>query len=175
MSTLGVQSIPELYGTLLGWQQYDASWHLLVQTGLVFLPFISMLVTHGITLYAAQGAKAAQASLRHISMTLTGHLLVIALAGMPCLTLHPHQTQTDHTCQRTTTTQHTAGHTSTTLDAVWAAQPTAEVAQVPLWWYGVMRIAEGITASLHHAIGCVPNLRALITSVNLTATGVSQF
>ena len=55
--TLGVQSYPELYTTLLGWQMYDEIWDLLSQTGLAFLPFIGIVLRNITHPYTSQETK----------------------------------------------------------------------------------------------------------------------
>ena len=164
MTGLGVQTIPELYGCLLGWIQYQHGWTWLVKTGCVFLPFLSVLITQGVTYYLAHGAEGASISLRQISLRFVTHLFVISIACVPCVPLSPHQITLSH---EASTTSPRPGQTHTTYDAVFYTHRQNNP-RVPLWWYGVMATAEGITAVLRQAVGQVMDLRGLITTVNLT-------
>ena len=88
--TLGVQSYPELYTTLLGWQLYDEIWDLLSQTGLAFLPFIGIVLRNITHPYTSQETKdAGSTSLRRMEVDFISALLFIFFAVSPALTLDP--------------------------------------------------------------------------------------
>ena len=88
--TLGVQSYPELYTTLLGWQLYDEIWDLLSQTGLAFLPFIGIVLRNITHPYTSQETKdAGSTSLRRMEVDFISTLLFIFFAVSPALTLDP--------------------------------------------------------------------------------------
>lgn len=164
MSSIGVQSIPELYGFALGWIQYNHAWHLLTLTGLVFLPFIGLLFKHSVGPYLSKGVQAASSSLRAVSIECISALLVIMLACVPCLPIKVHHAQ-----QNTHTASNKLGNTQTTYDDAFALDMQSVTSvRVPLWWYGVIALSEGITSALVQQLGDVPDLRGLIVAVQLT-------
>lgn len=159
MSSLGVQSVPELYGLLLGFQYYDRTWDLLVKTGVAFVPFISLIITHSVDLMmqTSQAAQAVPLSIRRLSVDSLICLLVIMLACVPCMPLQPHYNLS------------TNQHTGTTFDHTLALTPQhMTTVKVPLWWYGVMAVSEGITQALRQPLTKAISLRTLITTVHLT-------
>ena len=94
---IAVQSYPELYTTLLGWQLYDQLWELLTQTGLAYLPLIGLILRHMAEPYQSQETKdAGNTSLRRMEVDFIRTLFVIlfcsrSLFGIKsqCHRLHP--------------------------------------------------------------------------------------
>ena len=115
--TLGVQSYPELYTTLLGWQMYDEIWDLLSQTGLAFLPFIGIVLRNITHPYTSQETKdAGSTSLRRMEVDFISALLFIFFAVSPALTLAPSVLYYTPLCQTNgqSSTYH-PGNTGTTM------------------------------------------------------------
>ena len=82
--SLGVQSFPELYTTLLGWKQYNSLWSIMTQTGLAFIPFIGLFIRNFIEPAKSQSAKgASETSLKRIEIDLVVMILVIMFAAQP--------------------------------------------------------------------------------------------
>ena len=100
-------------------------------------------------------------------MALIQSLFVIMIAGVPVIPLSPHSVSSALCTDSASTTTVKVGDTGTTYDAVFYTH-TQTVPKVPLWWYGVMAVSEGITTVLRHTVGCVPDVRGMITQVNLT-------
>ena len=165
--TLGVQSYPELYTTLLGWQLYDEIWDLLSQTGLAFLPFIGIVLRNITHPYTSQETKdAGSTSLRRMEVDFISALLFIFFAVSPALTLAPSVLYYTPLCQTNgqSSTYH-PGNTGTTYDQAFTV-PTGDI-RVPIWWYAVIAFSEGITSGANTLIACAPDLRKMTSQVDM--------
>ena len=79
-----VDSYLELFTTLFGWMFYGILWDVLVTTGLVYLPFVGILVDHWRRAHvAADGGGASGFSLRSIEQDLIIAITVIVMAAQP--------------------------------------------------------------------------------------------
>ena len=56
---MAVDSTLELYTTLFGWFFYNSIWDVLVASGMVFLPFLGILIDTIIRSYAGEDAEEA--------------------------------------------------------------------------------------------------------------------
>lgn len=165
---LGVQSFPELYTTLIGWNLYDQMWALLSSTGIAYIPFIGIVLRNMVKPYESQEPKhAASTSLRRMEIDIIGTLLIIFFGVAPFIPLDPSLVSYTPICQASgqNNTYH-AGDTGTTWDSAFTV-PTSGI-YVPLWWYGVMSISEGFTSAGNTMVGCTMNLRKMVTEVNLS-------
>lgn len=163
--SIGVQSFPELFTTILGFHLYDVFWDLLTQTGIAYLPFVGLIYRNVSKHYEMQGALAAGASLRSMEVQLVATLFMILLAGAPALTLDLKSVSYSPVCNQDGKTFF-AGDTNTRYDKAFSLPK--ENVRVPIVWYGVIAVAEGITTSANQAVGCVPDLRKMLTEVNVT-------
>ena len=164
---IGVQSYPELYTTLIGWQMYDAMWNLLTQTGLAYLPFVGVILKNIVQPYESQEAKsAAGTSLRRMEVEVVMMLLLIFFGVSPALTLDASVISYTPVCQ-TDGQQNTyhPGDTGTTYDQAFSI-PSGEI-KVPLWWYAVLSISAGSTAAANTTVACVPDYRKMVTQVDM--------
>jgi len=164
---IGVQSFPELYTMLMGWHLYDQLWTLLSQTGIAFLPFIGIILRNIKQPYESQETKdAASTSLRRMEMDIIGTLLIIFLGVSPFIPLKPSTVSYSPVCQvKGQNNTYHPGDTNTTWDIAFT-QPTE--AYVPLWWMAVMSISEGFASSANTMVACVPDLRKMVTEVNMS-------
>lgn len=166
--SIGVQSYAELYTTLIGWQMYDSMWNLLTQTGLAFLPFIGVIIRNIVQPYESQETKsAAGTSLRRMEVEVIVMLLLIFFGVSPALTLDASMVSFTPICQ-TEGRQNTyhPGDTGTTYDKAFSL-PTGDI-RVPLWWYAVLSVSSGATASANTMVACVPDYRKMVTQVDMT-------
>ena len=86
---MSVDSYLELFTSLFGWTFYGILWDVLVSTGIVYLPFLGILIDNWRE--PAQGGEVGHASglsLRRMEIELFITLLVVVLAGQPA-TLTP--------------------------------------------------------------------------------------
>lgn len=164
-NTVGVDSMLEMYTTVLAWQQYGVLWNLLNDTGLVFLPFLGMLFKNVLTPLQSQQARgAADVSLRRLEIDVLSALVVILLAGQPLINLRPQELAMPKLCN--------IGTSSTKFELVYedfdketlykkaAFIGPSEVAKVPVWWYGVMAISSGVTQAAKVSMPCIGDMLA---------------
>jgi hypothetical protein len=84
--SIGLQSYPELYTTLLGLGLYDKLWELLSQTGIAYIPFVGMILRNLGHSYGAHGGHGAgPAALRTMEINLIVTILLILFAVVPCI------------------------------------------------------------------------------------------
>jgi hypothetical protein len=162
--SIGVQSFPELYTMLMGWDLYDKLWNLLTQTGLAYLPFIGMILRNVAQSYTAHHATGKMA-LRTMEVGLIGTLLLILFAASPCVPLSAHAVTYSPVCGTDSGQNFHPGDTNTTYDKAFAV-PSDNVT-VPIWWYAVISISEGMTHAANTMVDCVPNLRKMVTEVDM--------
>ncbi len=89
--SLAVQSYPELFTLVLGWQQYEAIWQLWVALGLPFVPLLGLIMktlTHSLSSAAPLDGERL---LRTLEVQFFSLLLVITLAAQPLVPLKTHQ------------------------------------------------------------------------------------
>jgi hypothetical protein len=163
--SIGVQSFPELYTMLMGWDLYDKMWTLLTQTGIAFLPFIG-IVLRNVTQSYSLPHDAGQVALRSMEVNLIVTLLLILFAASPCIPLSAHALSYSPICGEDQGRTYHPGDTGTTYDKAFAV-PTDNVT-VPIWWYMVISVSEGMTNAANNVVGCVPNLRKMVTQVDMT-------
>jgi hypothetical protein len=162
--SIGVQSFPELYTMLMGWDLYDKLWDLLTQTGLAFLPFIGM-VLHNVTESFSSHHDSGQVALRRMEVSLIVTLLLILFAASPCIPLSARALSYSPVCGTDQGQTYHPGETGTTYDKAFSV-PTNNVT-IPIWWYAVISVSEGMTNAANTMVGCVPNLRKMVTQVDM--------
>jgi hypothetical protein len=163
--SIGVQSFPELYTMLMGWDLYDKLWTLLTQTGIAFLPFIGMVLRNVAESFLSHH-DTGQKALRSMEVNLIVTLLLILFAASPCIPLSAHAVTYSPVCGENQGQTYHPGDTGTTYDKAFSV-PTDNVT-VPIWWYVVISVSEGITNAANNVVGCVPNLRKMVTQVDMS-------
>ena len=162
--SIGVQSFPELYTMLIGWDLYDKLWNLLTQTGLAYLPFIGMILRNATQSYIAHH-DTGEIALRNMEVNLIVTLLLIVFAVSPCIPLSARAITYSPVCGNDQGQIYYPGETGTTYDKAFSV-PKDNVT-VPMWWYIVISVSEGITNAANTMVGCVPNLRKMVTQVDM--------
>ena len=161
---IGVSSYPELFTTLLGWQQYQNIWDILTETGLVFIPFIWMIIKNTSEPFLSQEAKSAYTiSLRRVEYSMATMILTIMIACQPMITVDPQVLHFNPMCNQNVDA--VPGQSGTTYDKAFGNLPTVKV---PLWWYALMGISHGVTAAATVELGCPVNLREVEMQLNLS-------
>lgn len=145
---MSVDSYLELFTTLFGWTFYGILWDVLVNIGIVYLPFVGLLIDNWRE--PAQGGQvghAAGLSLRRVEIDLFMALLVVVLAGQPAAltplnagilsyTPPPTLMQPTPTTASVVSPQSSYGATGFV--------GAAATVNVPVWWYAVMAISAGL-------------------------------
>jgi hypothetical protein len=160
--SIGVQSFPELYTMLLGWDLYDKLWNLLTQTGIAYLPFIGMILSNIVKSYVSHHDKGPVA-LHSMEVNLIATILLVLFAVSPCIPIDAHAVSYTPICQ--SDQKYSPGDTGTTYDKAFSV-PTDNI-YVPIWWYAVISVSEGMTNAANTLVGCVPNLRKMVTEVDM--------
>tara|TARA_R110000868_G_scaffold266583_1_gene525833 strand:- start:49563 stop:51146 length:1584 start_codon:yes stop_codon:yes gene_type:complete len=163
---MGVQGFLSLYTMLIGWQVYDSLWDIMAKTGFIALPFAIVAWRSFMEPFMSMGAKDAGiiGSRRFIMQTLTA-LFVLLFAGVPTVYLSADVLHYKPTCSQSGQ-DYKPGNTGTTYDQT---LPIPKDIKVPIFWYVVLAISNGITDQAEQAISCPDvNLRALQSELNLT-------
>lgn len=159
---MSVDSTLELYTTLFGWLFYNSIWEVLVGTGIVFIPFLGIVITTVIETYKNEEAEeAGNTSLRILEVEFFVAFSVIALAAVPTLpfsaadlsftprALIGHPAQTNVTPENSTSTY--AGTLS------FSNYPNA--VDVPLMWYAVLSFSSGFNRAVMEDVPVTLDLR----------------
>ena len=160
---MSVDSYLELFTTLFGWTFYGILWDVLVATGIVYLPFLGILVDHWRE--PAQGAQmefASGLSLRRMEIELFIALLVVVLAGQPAA-LTPLNASTlsytpPPTLQNPTPATATVASSQSTYGTTGFTGTVATV-NVPVWWYGVIALSSGLNHAIVEGLPSVSDMR----------------
>ena len=167
-----VTSPLEIPLTVLGWLLYDTLWAALSDWGLVFVPFILVLLGSWVKAREKQDdAQAARATVRVMETRLIVMFSVIVLAAQPQIELgigglgYSRQV-CDGGAPATVTLQ--GGATGTTYDQVFTATTLGgQSAKVPIWWYGVMLVSGTLTDAAIAGLPCKADLRGMAYKLNL--------
>jgi hypothetical protein len=164
--SIGVQSYPELYTTLMGFGLYDKLWEILTQTGIAYLPFLGMIFRNFTKNYAENVTHhAGPASLRSLEVELIVTILIILFAVAPCIPIDARAVSYTPQCGVNKDQTVYPGDTGTTYDKAFSL-PQGDI-RVPMWWYAVIAISEGMTSASNTMLSCPPNLRKMITQVDM--------
>jgi hypothetical protein len=151
MFIMTVTGYLSLYTTLIGWEQYQHLWSLMVGTGLVFVPFIGIILQCFLEPFESQEPKsAAVIALRRLMIRIVGALIAIEFCCVPSVLLDPKVLHFEPVCVASPASA-TPGHTGTTYDNQFEV-PTG--VKVPVLWYLVMAISNGFTHAAIKGLNC---------------------
>lgn len=158
---IGVESYAELYTTILGWHQYNLLWDLLTDTGLVFVPFLGMLIRHVSEAIRSQtGVDASVTTLKRLEVDFLQMLIVILLAGQPLIDLKVSELKFIKLCTNGFQGGEQEFRVNDPNDNSLYKQSTfiekIEDAKVPIWWFGVMSVSSGFTHAAKKSLPCLP-------------------
>jgi hypothetical protein len=161
-----------LYTTLLGWQQYQNLWNIAAGTGLIYLPFIGIVLSTTVQPFTSMGAKdAAQIAVRRMTIQVMAAFMIILFAALPSVSLDPTVLHYQPLCQDNSQDA-TPGHTGTTYDNSF---PVATGVKVPIFWYLVMAFGNGVTEAASAGLPCAPlDFRELHNQLNLAKVQDAQ-
>ncbi len=160
---MSVDSYLELFTTLFGWTFYGLLWDVLVSSGIVYLPFLGILMDNWRE--PAQGGEVGHASglsLRRMEIELFIAMLVVVLAGQPAV-LTPLNASTLSYSPPPTLSDPTP--TTATVDEPQSTYGTsgfmgsAETVNVPVWWYGVIALSSGLNHAIVEGMPTVDDMR----------------
>lgn len=155
-----------LYTTILGWQQYQNLWGIMTATGLVYIPFIGIILNATVEPFLSMGAKDFSIiAVRRLIVRILSALFIIAICCVPSVSLSPKVLHFQPTCQ-SQAQDATPGNTGTTYDNAFNV-PTS--VKIPLVWYLVMAVSNGFTYAANVGLSCEPvNYRQLHAELSTT-------
>ncbi len=153
---MGVNSYAEIFTTLIGWHIYDVVWDVLASTGIVFIPFAAMVVTHWRTAFVdGEEAGGASAGLRALELDVYVALFVLMIAGVPTSLTALNRSAVFYAPPATTAnpspTTATGASPQSTFGMTLGGTPP--VVSVPVWWYSVMALSSGVTTAIVSGAG----------------------
>jgi len=92
-------------------------------------------------------------------------ILITLFAVAPCIPLDARAVSYTPQCGINKDQTVFPGDTGTTYDNAFIL-PQDDI-RVPMWWYAVIAVSEGVTSTSNTAISCVPDLRKMITQVDM--------
>ncbi len=160
---MAVDSYLELFTTLFGWTFYGILWDVLLGTGIVFLPFLGILIDHWRE--PAEGGEFGTVtglSLRRLELELFMALLVVVLAGQPA-TLTPLDVTTlsytpPPTLINPTPATATVNSPQSTYGSTGFTGSLATV-NIPAWWYAVLSMISGFNHAVVEGLPSVSDMR----------------
>jgi hypothetical protein len=158
---MAVSSHLEIFLTLFGWIMYDRFWDVILETGMGYLPFISLFFKNIAGPVKSQEAKdASSTSLRRIEIDLFAMLTVIVLCVQPVLTLE--YTGLNYTKACSNRGAVVAGNTGTTYDDTFTKANLGGIdPKIPIWWYAVLAVTGGLNDAIVMAIPCTTDIRTI--------------
>jgi hypothetical protein len=136
----------ELWTTLIGWSWYNLLWDIMSGTGIVFLPFLGILLDVWRESFVDGADRgAATRGIRALEIEVYLALTVIVMAAVPnsLTTVSPANVQYNATATLVTPTQTNTGSNDGTFTSAFGVL-NGTSANVPPWWYLVMRLTSGI-------------------------------
>ena len=136
MGNLIAASPLEVWTTVIGWSWYNLLWDILSGTGIVFLPFLGMLLDVWRESFVDGGDEgAATRGVRALELEVYLALLVIVIAAIPnpLTPVSPASVQYNSAATAVTPSATTSGATDDTLGSAFAATKGTS-ANVPPWW-----------------------------------------
>jgi hypothetical protein len=135
---------------------YNVIWDVLASTGIVFVPFLAMVVSHWRTAFVdGEEAGGASAGLRALEIDVYVGLFVLMIAGMPTSLTALNRNAVFYTPPATTAspspTTATGASPGSTLGMTLGGTPP--VVNVPVWWYSVMALSSGLTTAIISGAG----------------------
>lgn len=162
---MAVDSTLELYTTLFGWLFYNSIWDVLVASGMVFLPFLGMLLDTIIRAYAREDAEeASNTTLRSLEVELFVAFFVILIAAVPATPLNAVDLSFTPRAVIGTPAQPvaTVNHSRTTYGGGISFNAAPVSVNVPVFWYAVMSFSAGFNRAVMEAVPPTLDFRAYV-------------
>lgn len=175
-----VGSIIDLYTTVLAWYMYNATWSVLVGTGLVMLPFI-VAVIRTIAEDSEKERKQTKQYVRTLEFRIYILFIVMLACAQPMITLHTDnmvythitctiQNEGSDTLMRRYAERIDYGNSGTNTDDVAVRRFNTTLnnreSAVPLWWYMAGRLTHALTLSMKFELPCNPQFSNLVEGLS---------
>ncbi|MEJ2445020.1 MAG: conjugal transfer protein TraG N-terminal domain-containing protein [Exilibacterium sp.] len=159
---MAVDSTLELYTTLFGWLFYNSVWEVLTATGIVFLPFLGILLDTAIKTYAGEdGEDAGNTSLRMIESEFFVAFFVVMLTGVPALPLSAADLSFTPKALIGNAGQPVASvdDSQTTYGGTLSFVDYPNQVDLPVFWYAVLSFASGFNRAVMEDVPVAIDLR----------------
>ncbi len=162
---MAVDSTLELFTTLFGWLFYNSIWDVLVATGIVFLPFLGILVDTIVRSYAREDAQeAANTSLRIIEVEFFIAFFIIVIAAVPVTPLNAVDLSFTPRAVVGSPAQPvaTVNNSRTTYGGGISFTGAPATVNVPVFWFAVMSFSSGFNRAVMEAVPLTLNYRGYV-------------
>ncbi len=167
-----VPSPLSLYTTYLGFKYYDLIWELCSKTGLVYFPFLILLLNSITKPFETAIGNGADISFRRTFIEFFLMVLVCYLAVAPAFHLDVKEIQYQPVCSNNQqgfkqAEVATPGHSGTTYDTMFQGM-VLESVKVPALLGLVMDVSSGLTYAMMKKISCTQNINQVMQAVVMT-------
>lgn len=150
-----VQSYLELFTTMYGWGFASIFRDILVGTGLIYLPFIFLILGTWIEAHRQASVEGADAGwmIRTMEVELGIALFVLAMCFTTVAPLNLSQVSLNYTDDPTSVTPSTTVTSATAGSYTSAFSGAPATVEIPPWWYFVMGVSSGVVEAAKAGIG----------------------
>lgn len=162
---MAVDSTLELFTTLFGWLFYNSIWDVLVATGMVFLPFLGILLDTIIRSYAGEDAQeAGNTTLRIIEVEFFVAFFVIVIAAVPATPLNAVDLSFTPRALIGSPAQPvaTVNNSRTTYGGGISFSGAPVTVKVPVFWFAVMSFSSGFNRAVMESVPPTLNYRGYV-------------
>jgi len=150
-----VQSYLELFTTMYGWGFAAIFKDILVGTGLIYLPFIFLVLGTWMEAHKRASTDGADAGwmIRVMEVELGIAIFVLAMCFTTIPGLNLSQVTLNHTPDATAISTATTATSASAGSYTGAFSGAPSTAEIPAWWYFVMGVSSGVTEAAKAGIG----------------------
>jgi len=157
MNSINVDSSLQVFTTIVSWEYYGVIWSLLVGSGIVFIPIVMQLVQFLLNARAQSSmlGSSSDGLLSALEVQLISLFLVMLFVALPASPFElnqntvnvvgkPNSVYTDEQIPANAS----CGQTQTAYDDLESSDGSelcAKQSNIPIWWYGVLRVSHAIT------------------------------
>ena len=161
-----VQSPLELYTTFLGFKYYDLIWEVCSRFGIVYLPFLMLMINSQTKPFETAIGNGADISFRRTFIEFILMALVCYLAVAPAFHLDVKEIQYQPICEAGSEVS-TPGNSGTTYDDMFQGMVVDSV-KLPVLLGLALDVSSGITYAVTKSMPCTQNINQLMHSVVMT-------
>lgn len=161
-----VQSPLELYTTFLGFKYYDLIWEVCSRFGIVYLPFLMLMINSFTKPFETAVGNGADISFRRTFIEFILMVLVCYLAVAPAFHLDVKEIKYQPICEADSQVS-TLGNSGTTYDDMFQGMVIDSV-KVPVLLGLALDVSSGITYAVTKSMPCTQNINQLMHSVVMT-------
>ncbi len=168
---MAVDSYLELFTTLFGWQWYGVIWDVLSDTGIIYIPFIIIVIETWRK--AARGGSYGNVhdlALRSLEIEFYVAIFVALIAGPPAVTLTPDMLRYEPppTLTEANPPVATPSTPQSNYGSAGAFSGTPTSVKIPVWWYTVLALSKGFNHAILAGIPDAPGIRQVQQQATLT-------